>query len=229
LQARPTELYLAIAAAILSQAWAEDSSRRFEDFTTDPQMGELSAVVCCLIRFRSRGRTLAGAIRCSLMAQRGEIGGWIQRSLTPASFAKVIPTRTLNDRLSASGKFAVTRDDSTSGTLFGWFHETSRGWRTPNLVVFRLDGNGGKYWVFYEYGTRHWLTGGGGCFEGDRYQTTPTKPFKADGTTHTWSLDYDPAAADGNGLMTFVLDGKVYPQPLARGTRLMARSSIALA
>jgi hypothetical protein len=90
---------------------------------------------------------------------RGEIGGWIQRSLTPASFAKVIPTRTLNDRLSASGKFSVTRDDSTSGTLFGWFHETSRGWRTPTRWSFRLDGNGGKYWVFYEYGTRHWLTG----------------------------------------------------------------------
>jgi hypothetical protein len=29
--------------------------------------------------------------------------------------------------------------------------------------------------------------------------------------------------------MTFVIDGKIYTQPLARGTRLMARSSIALA
>jgi hypothetical protein len=150
---------------------------------------------------------------------RGEIGGWIQRSLTPASFAKVIPTRTLNDRLSASGKFSVTRDDSSSGTLFGWFHETSRGWRTPNSLVFRLDGNGGKYWVFYEYGTRHWLTGGAGCFEGDRYQTTPTKPFKADGTEHAWSLDYDPRGANGNGVVTFVLDGRTYAQALAPGHR----------
>ena len=216
---KTVEFGLIIQAAILSQTLAEDSSRRFEDFTNDPQWESY------------RSRLLPNPLpitrqdfgwRDTLQSDgtRGEIGGWIQRSLTPASFAKVIPTRTLNDRLSASGKFEVTRDDSTSGTLFGWFHETSRGWRTPNSLVFRLDGNGGKYWVFYEYGTRHWLTGGGGCFEGDRYQTTPTKPFKANGTTHTWSLDYDPAGADGNGLMTFVLDGKAYPQPLAPGHKM---------
>jgi hypothetical protein len=148
---------------------------------------------------------------------RGSMGGWIQRSRTPASFAKVISTRTLNDKLSASGAFSVTRDDSNSGTLFGWFHETSRGWRTPNSLVFRIDGNGGKYWIFYEYGTRHWLTGGAGCFEGDRYQTTPTKPFRADGTPHRWSLDYDPGGADGNGLVTFVIDRTIYKLPLATG------------
>ena len=126
----------------------------------------------------------------------GEIGGRIQRSATPAWYAKVIPTRTFEDRLTASGTFAVTGDDGGSGMLFGWFHETSRGWRTPNSLAFRIDGNGGKYWVFFEYGTRNWLTGGGGTFEGPRYQTTRTKPFPADGTVHRWSLTYDPL---GNG------------------------------
>jgi len=206
----------ALVAALLSQSQAQDSSRRFEEFTSDPQwesyrsrlLPERLPVTRQDFGWRN---TLHGD------GTRGEIGGWIQRSLTPASFAKAIATRTLNDRLSASGKFSVTRDDSSSGTLFGWFHETSRGWRTPNSLVFRLDGNGGKYWVFYEYGTRHWLTGGAGCFEGDRYQTTPTRPFKADGTTHMWSLDYDPDGANGNGLMTFVLDGKIYTLPLAAG------------
>jgi hypothetical protein len=37
----------------------------------------------------------------------GEIGGRIQRSAPPAWYAKVIPTRTLEDRLEASGTFAV--------------------------------------------------------------------------------------------------------------------------
>jgi hypothetical protein len=195
---------------------AQDSSRRIEDFTSDPRWesyrSRLLPNPLPITRqdFGWRGTAHADGTR-------GEIGGWIQRSLRPASFAKTIQTRTLNDRLSASGKFAVTRDDSASGALFGWFHETSRGWRTPNSLVFRLDGNGGKYWVFYEYGTRHWLTGGGGCFEGDRYQTTPRKPFPADGTTHIWSLDYDPVGADGNGLITFVLDGKTYTLALAPG------------
>src|SRR5687767_1155588 len=47
----------------------------------------------------------------------GEIGGWIQRSIAPASYAKAIPVRTLKDRLSASGKFTVLRDHGGTGTL----------------------------------------------------------------------------------------------------------------
>src|SRR5262245_66334599 len=62
----------------------------------------------------------------------GEVGGFIQRSLTPASYAKAIPEKTLNDSLTASGRFTVTRENAPSGVLFGWFHDTSRGWRTPN-------------------------------------------------------------------------------------------------
>jgi hypothetical protein len=146
-----------------------------------------------------------------------EIGGWIQRSITPAYFAKVIDERTLGDKLIASGTFAVKHAEGGSGMLFGWFNDKSRGWRTPNSLAFRLDGNGGKYWVFYEYGTQNWLTGGGGCFEGDRYQTTKTKPFADDGTVHHWSLSYDPAANNGNGEMVFVLDGKEYHRPLEPG------------
>src|SRR6185503_10196799 len=69
----------------------------------------------------------------------------------------------------------------------------------------------------YEYGTRHWLTGGAGCFEGDRYQTTKTKPFSADGTAHIWSLTYDPQGNDGQGMITFLLDGATYRQPLLPG------------
>jgi hypothetical protein len=147
----------------------------------------------------------------------GEIGGWIQRSITPAWFAKSIPEKSLNDKLIASGTFAVKQAEGGSGMLFGWFNDKSRGWRTPNSLAFRLDGNGGKYWVFYEYGTRNWLTGGGGCFEGDRYQTTKTTPLAADGTVHRWSLSYDPDANNGDGLVVFVLDGKEYRRPLEPG------------
>jgi hypothetical protein len=148
---------------------------------------------------------------------RGEIGGWVQRSITPAWFAKTIPDKTLNEKLTASGTFAVTHAEGGSGMLFGWFNDKSRGWRTPNSLAFRIDGNGGKYWVFYEYGTQNWLTGGGGCFEGDRYQTTKTKPFPDDGTVHNWSLSYDPAANNGDGEMLFVLDGIEYRRPLETG------------
>ena len=147
----------------------------------------------------------------------GEIGGRISRSLTPATYATVIPTKTLNDRFTASGKFAVTEADGSSGMLIGWFNTGSRGWRTPNSLVFRLDGNGGKYWVFFEYGTQNYRTGGGATFEGERYQTTKTPPEPADGTVHTWSLTYNPDGADGNGAITFVMDGVTYTAALAPG------------
>jgi hypothetical protein len=150
--------------------------------------------------------------------QAGEIGGRVQRSVTPAYYAKGIEQVTLDQKLNASGRFAVHNDESNTGTLFGWFNaELSRGWRTAHSLAFRIDGNGGKYWVFFEYGTGDWMTGCRGCFEGDAYQTTKTKPFPADGTPHDWTLVYDPAGADGNGLITFTLDGTPYDLPLAPG------------
>ena len=38
-----------------------------------------------------------------------EIGGWVNRSPTPAYWARVIPHKTLNDKLGASGTFRVAR------------------------------------------------------------------------------------------------------------------------
>jgi len=146
----------------------------------------------------------------------GEVGGRIWRSLRPAYYARKIATRSLSDRLHASGRFSVTRCDSSSGVLVGWFHNTSRGWRTPNSLVFRIDGETDRFRAFFEYGTRTWKTGGGTTFEGP-YQTTKTPMIPADGRPHIWSLDYDPAGAGGNGEIVFVLDGQRYAAPLETG------------
>ena len=193
------------------------TANRFQDFTADPN-------------WEGRGnRTAEKHVRTVVQdfgysrtnhadgETPGEIGGRISRSLTPATYATVIRTKTLNDRFTASGKFAVTEAEGSSGMLIGWFNTDSKGWRTPNSLVFRLDGNGGKYWVFFEYGTQNYLTGGGATFEGERYQTTKTPPEQADGTVHTWSLTYDPDGAAGDGEITFVFDGMTYTVPLAPG------------
>ncbi len=148
----------------------------------------------------------------------GEIGGRVQRSVTPAFVALPIEPRTLDHPLTASGTFAVTQADSGSGVLLGWFHHDSRGWRTPNSLALRVDGNGGKYWVLFEYGTRAGRTGGAGTFEGI-YQTTKTKPFLADGTRHNWTLSYDPNALDGQGQVTLQLDEQTHHLPLEPGHR----------
>jgi hypothetical protein len=68
----------------------------------------------------------------------GEIGGRVWRSLTPAYYAKRIAPRTLNDRLRASGRFSVTQSHGSGGVMVGWFNSASRGWRTPNSMVFRI-------------------------------------------------------------------------------------------
>lgn len=146
----------------------------------------------------------------------GELGGQISRSLIPASYLKPISVRTLDDPLTASGRFSVTQSTGGSGMLFGWFNHASRGWRTPNSLAFRIDGDSGKFRVFFEYGTQHWKTGGGETFEGP-YQTTKTPMYRADGTPHAWSLAYDPSGAGGLGEIAFVLDGVTYRAALAEG------------
>src|SRR5687768_5192939 len=127
--------------------------------------------------------------------REGRIGGWIQRSTTPAWYAKVIKPVTLKEPLSANGTFTVKRTEGGSGVLFGWFNALSRGWRMPNSLVIRLDGNANSCWIFFEYGTKSWYTGGGATFEG-RYQTTKTQPLRADGAVHPWRLEYRPEARE---------------------------------
>jgi len=199
--------------------WGAEPSTRsalvFEDFSRDPHWEGRKNTPDPLVGITkvqdfgfSRTRHAGG--------EPGEIGGSVWRSLTPASYAKPIPRKTLNDRLSAGGRFSVTRAEVSSGVLIGWFNSTSRGWRTPNSLVFRIDGEGGKFRVFFEYGTQTWKTGGGQTFEGP-YQTTRTPMFLADGTPHTWSLDYDPAGAGGRGEMAFSLDGQIYKAALEPG------------
>ena len=152
-------------------------------------------------------------------AAAGEVGGRISRSLTPASYAKIIPQQTLEDRLEASGTFAFTAGEGNAGVLFGWFHTDSHGWRTNNSLVLRLDGNGNNCWVFFEYGTQNWRTGGGATFSG-RYQTTSDPPLPADGKPHRWTLRYDPAGANNRGEITFFLDDKTFSHPLAAGHKV---------
>jgi hypothetical protein len=152
-------------------------------------------------------------------AAAGEIGGLVQRSSDAAFYAMPIAPKSLDDRLHASGVLAVPFAGGGSGVMFGWFQAPPRSWRTPNSLGFRLDGNGGKFWMFYEYGTGRWRTGGGGAFEGEQYQRTPTPPFPADGKPHRWSLDYDPAGAEGRGEITFKIDDRTYRLTLAEGHR----------
>lgn len=53
--------------------------------------------------------------------EKGEVGGQVWRCTAPAFYADRIPVKTLNERLTASGKFAFTSAADGSGIWFGWF------------------------------------------------------------------------------------------------------------
>src|SRR6187399_21673 len=74
----------------------------------------------------------------------GEIGGSIYKHQSLASYAKPIPIKTLDDRLSASGTLFLRESDVSSAIMVGWFNSSeSRGWRTRNALAFRLFGTNG--------------------------------------------------------------------------------------
>jgi hypothetical protein len=209
-------------ALTLAATWATAADRppglRRQSFDADPNWdgfrNRLTPAKPHVVRqqFGYRPTNKAGGKR------PGEIGGWVQRSIAPAYYALTVEPKSLEDKLSFSGRFAVHRDESSTGTLVGFFNDTaSRGWRTAHSLALRVDGNGGKFWVFFEYGTRNWMTGGMGCFEGEAYQTTKTKPFPADGTPHDFTFTYDPVGNHGGGEITLTLDGTDYRLPLADG------------
>lgn len=206
------------AATIIALAWATASGAGavLEDFSSDPRWegrNNLPTSDAGVDKTQDFGWTdthYAGG------AAEGEIGGTVWRSLQPSYYALPIGPKTLDDTLHASGSFAVTHSEGGSGLLIGWFNSASRGWRTPNSLAFRIDGESNAYRVFFEYGTRHWKTGGGQTFEGP-YQTTTTPMPKADGARHTWELTYDPEGSEGRGEIVFVLDGIAYRAALEPG------------
>jgi len=208
---------LAVIAGWAVVAAAGETTQVREDFARDPRWDGRNNVSAPAVR-RMTVQDFGYSATNHAGGEPGEIGGRISRSLTPAFYARPIPPRTLNDRLRASGRLAVTQSEGGSGALIGWFNHDSRGWRTPNSLVFRIDGEANKFRVFFEYGTQTWKTGGGTTFDGD-YQTTKTPLHATDGTPHTWTLEYDPDGAAGRGEIIFTLDGMAYRAPLVPGHR----------
>ena len=179
-----------------------------ESFETDPHWDAVNATPpadICVSKHPDFG-----------LVEPGKLGGEIWRSFTPSYYAKEIPPVTLKDHLSASGTLSVPQSEGGSGALFGWFNRNSRGWRTPNSLAFRIDGESSHFRVFFEYGTQHWLTGGGETFQMP-YQTNPKSLHPVGDVEHTWNFDYNPDGAGGQGEITFVFDGETFKAPLAPG------------
>jgi hypothetical protein len=168
---------------------------------------------------------------------KGEIGGTIWRCSTPASYAMRIDPKTLDDRLSASGTFAITASSGSSGVFFGWFNSaTPEGGRQSSLG-FRFAGEGSGARITFQLVTATNQARGTKITpwvvdktkpRGEGRKFRPTS-IKNDGTRYTWKMDYDPSAAGGNGQMQFTIrsdsekpeefEGKLFTVDLPAGYR----------
>src|SRR5437016_13217756 len=57
---------------------------------------------------------------------KGEIGGQVMRAARGAYYANAIEPKTLQDKLTASGTFAITATTAGGGIFFGWFNSQQR-------------------------------------------------------------------------------------------------------
>jgi hypothetical protein len=142
----------------------------------------------------------------------GELGGTIQRSTTPAYYADKIPVRTLDDKLTASGSFAVTASEGGAGVFFGFFNSQQPGGSGRPIgslgLDFDFEAKGGRIAV------RLITDGNKSCgtfitpYVPGKFRPTP---IKNDGTRYHWTLAYSPLADEGNGSFTFTLRSDDHP------------------
>jgi hypothetical protein len=145
----------------------------------------------------------------------GEIGGRIQRSTTPASYAAEIPVKTLDDKFSASGSFAITKSEGGAGVFFGFFNSQQPGGSGRPIgslgLDFDFEGKGGRLAIRLITNTNKSCGTFITPYLPGKYRTTP---IKNDGTRYHWTLAYDPAAAAGHGQFTFTLRSDNHPMPV---------------
>jgi hypothetical protein len=158
----------------------------------------------------------------------GEMGGIIQRSTKPAYYAAALtPSKTLDDKLTASGSFAITRAQGGAGLFFGFFNSQQPGGSGRPIgslgLDFDFEGKGARLAV-------RLITGGNkSCgtfitpYLPGKFRPTPIRP---DGTRYHWTLDYDPLGAEGNGRFIFTIGSDTHKtQDYGRLTELSEKEA----
>ena len=95
------------------------------------RVGRRTTTASCRRRIRPSFRTSATARRISPARRPGEMGGTVTRASEPAFYADKIGRVTLDDKLSASGSFALTKTTPGGGVFFGFFRAEQPGGGRP--------------------------------------------------------------------------------------------------
>jgi hypothetical protein len=143
----------------------------------------------------------------------GELGGQIARAAEPAYYADKIGPVTLDDKLSASGTFALTKSTAGGGIFFGFFRaeQPVGGGRPTGSLGLNMDCERGGARLAVRLITDKNQSCGTFVTPFIPGKFRPT-PIRNDGTRYRWTLDYDPAGAGGRGQFQFAFHGDV-PKP----------------
>ncbi len=139
--------------------------------------------------------------------EKGEMGGFIQPAADLAYYAKVLPTKTFEDVLSASGTLCLSEDYARGHVTLGFFKNETYGWRTPHSITLRIIGRGNCFYAFPGYLTGLWRAGEDvfGTLDPSTGKKIPHE-FSVGGAVHHWSMKYDPNGNDGGGTITATMD-----------------------
>lgn len=155
----------------------------------------------------------------------GELGGLFFRGDCRygdrlAAYGDRLSALTLERPLRASGNVCLRRGVSDSTTLIGFYHSAhsrsvnpSQQFSTPkNFLGAAIEGPSSEGFYFYPV----YRNSGGGMSGG--VGVNPPRIYP-DGAPHDWTLEYEPAAAGGNGKITLKLDDKSVRVDLAPGDK----------
>jgi hypothetical protein len=145
--------------------------------------------------------------------QAGEMGGKITRASEPAFYAEKIDPKTLDDKLSASGTFAITKTTPGGGVFFGFFNaqQPGGGGRPISSLGLHFDSEHSGSRLAVRLITQQNQSCGTFITPFIPGKFRPT-PLRNDGTHYDWTLDYDPAGAGGRGQFRFTIRGDA-PKP----------------
>lgn len=156
---------------------------------------------------------------------RGEIGGFFYRGDCREAnklgyYGDRLSTLTLDKPIRARGRISFHRGVSDSTTLFGFFHhaksvrvnDSQKSGTPENFLGFALEGPSSEGFYIYPVarGLVHDASVG---FDRACPRIYP------DGASHEWSLEYDPAGANGLGTLTVALDGQSWTLELRDDTK----------
>jgi hypothetical protein len=155
----------------------------------------------------------------------GEIGGHFYRGdCREASrlgyYGARLGTLTLDRPLRARGRISFHRGVSDSTTLIGFFHhqrsirvnESQKNAIPESFLGFALEGPSSEGFFIYPVCRPR-----SGDAKVGLDRTCPR--IYPDGSSHEWTLDYDPAGAGGRGSLILSLDGKSKTLELVEATR----------